>query len=67
MSSALVRAGEIKLKGMNCPTLQSFYCKAILDAIKTHVCSLVYISQVIPAEIVPSKTEEKISGIPAFV
>jgi hypothetical protein len=67
MSSALVRAGEIKLKGMNCPTLQSSYYKAILDAIKTHVCSLVYISQVISAEIVPSKTEEKISGIPAFV
>jgi hypothetical protein len=67
MSTALVRAGEIKLKGMNCPTLQSFYCRAILDAIKTHVCSLVYISQVISAEIVPCKIEEKISRIPAFV
>jgi len=67
MSTALVRAGEIKLKGMNCPALQSFYCRAILDAVKTHVCSLVYISQVISAEIVPSKIEEKISGIPAFV
>lgn len=42
MSSALVRAVEIKLKGMDWPTLQSFSCKTILDSVKTHVCPLVY-------------------------
>jgi len=46
MSSALVRVVEIKLNGMDWPTLQSFFCKTILDSVKTHVCSLVYIFEV---------------------
>ena len=37
---------EIKLKGMDWPTLQSFYGKRILDPVKTDVCSLVYISAI---------------------
>jgi hypothetical protein len=41
MSSALVRATEIKLKKMDWPTLQSFFYKTILDSAMTHVCSLV--------------------------
>jgi hypothetical protein len=34
--------GVFKLKGMNWPTLQSFYCKTILGVGDEHVCSLVY-------------------------
>jgi len=41
MSSTLVWAMGIQLKGMNRPTERSFICKAILDATKTRVCSLV--------------------------
>ncbi len=42
MSSALVPGVEIKPKGVDWPTLQSFFRKSILDSVKTHVCSLVY-------------------------
>jgi hypothetical protein len=42
MSAALVRVVEIKLKRMDWPTLQSFFCKTILDSLKTHFCSLLY-------------------------
>jgi hypothetical protein len=34
--------GVFKLKGMNWPTLQFFYCKTILGVPEKHVCSLVY-------------------------
>jgi len=37
-----VRTAEIKLKGMDRPTQQSFYGKTILDFLKTRVCSFVY-------------------------
>jgi hypothetical protein len=33
---------EIKLKGVDWPTLQSFFRKTILDPVKANVCSLVY-------------------------
>jgi len=42
MSSALLGVEVFKLKGMNWPTLQSFYCKTILGVTEGHVCSLVY-------------------------
>jgi len=42
MSAALVLVVEIKLKRMDWPTLQSFFCKKILDSLKTHFCSLLY-------------------------
>lgn len=33
---------DIQLKGMNWPTQQSFFCKTILDAAGSRVCSLVH-------------------------
>jgi hypothetical protein len=42
MSSALVRAAEIKLKKVDWPTQQSFYCEAILVFVKRHVCAVVH-------------------------
>jgi hypothetical protein len=42
MSSALVPVVEIKLKGMDWPTQQSFHGKTILTFVKTRVCSVVY-------------------------
>jgi hypothetical protein len=33
---------EIKLKGVDWPTLQSFFRKTILDSVKANICSLVY-------------------------
>jgi hypothetical protein len=42
MSSALVPGVEIKPKGVDWPTLQSFIRSPILDSVKTNVCSLIY-------------------------
>src|SRR6202035_4250409 len=39
VSSTLAWARDIRLKRMNWPTQQSFFCKAILDAPKKRVCS----------------------------
>ena len=54
-------AGLKKLKWMDWPTLQSFSYQTILDSIKTHVCSLVYISQLYLCSAL-HKTDKWIAG-----
>jgi hypothetical protein len=55
-------AAEIKLKGMDCPTQQSFYCKTILDFVERRVCSVVYSFEVCSRSELPASLAGYLRG-----